>query len=75
MILKGRVAIITGAGSGIGKAGAAIMAHEGAHVIIIDKAADKAETAAARINQSGGDAEAIALDVTDDSELEAAILT
>jgi NAD(P)-dependent dehydrogenase (short-subunit alcohol dehydrogenase family) len=73
MILKNRVAVVTGAGSGIGEAGAAIMAREGAHVVIVDKDDVRAESAAGRIVAEGGRAEAMALDVTDDAALEAAI--
>ena len=70
MILKDRVAIVTGAGSGIGEAGAAIMAGEGAHVVLVDKDGERAALAAARIRQAGGTAEVLALDVTDDYALE-----
>lgn len=73
MILKDRVAIVTGAGSGIGEAGAAIMAGEGAHVVLVDKDGERAALAAARIRQTGGSAEALALDVTDDHALETGI--
>lgn len=45
MILENRVAIVTGAGSGIGQAGALIMAGEGAFVVVADlNAASAAET-------------------------------
>jgi NAD(P)-dependent dehydrogenase (short-subunit alcohol dehydrogenase family) len=73
MILQDRVAIVTGAGSGIGEAGAAIMAREGAHVVLADKDAGRAEQAAARIREVGGSAEALVLDVTDDGALQSGI--
>ena len=73
MILKNRVAIVTGAGSGIGEAGAAIMAGEGAHVVLVDKDGERAGQAAARISKEGGSAEVLALDVTDDRALETGI--
>ena len=73
MILKDRVAIVTGAGSGIGEAGAAIMAREGAHVVLADKDAERAEIAASRIREEGGSAEALVLDVTDDGALQSGI--
>lgn len=69
MILKDRIAIVTGAGSGIGQAGAAIIAREGAHVVVVDRNGEAAETAASEIRANGGKAEALALDVTDDTAL------
>ena len=73
MILKDRVAIITGAGSGIGRAGAEIMAREGALVVATDLVPARAEETARRIREAGGRAEARALDVTRDEQIEATI--
>ena len=73
MILAGQVAIITGAGSGIGRAGAEIMAREGATVVILDRNRAGAEETAGNIRSSGGRAEAVEIDVTDDEQLNAAI--
>jgi NAD(P)-dependent dehydrogenase (short-subunit alcohol dehydrogenase family) len=73
MILDGQVAVITGAGSGIGRAGAEIMAREGATVVILDRDAGAAEDTASAIVAAGGKAEAITLDVTDDDALGRAI--
>lgn len=69
MILKDRVAIVTGAGSGIGQAGAAIMAREGAHVVVVDRSLAAATSTVDGITVTGGSAEALAIDVTDDEAL------
>lgn len=69
MILKDRVAIVTGAGSGIGRASAAIIARKGAHVVVTDRNADATQSAVADIEAAGGSAEALVLDVTDDAAL------
>ncbi|MBB4185457.1 SDR family NAD(P)-dependent oxidoreductase [Sinorhizobium terangae] len=69
MILKDRVAIVTGAGSGIGQAGAAIMAREGAHVVVVDRSRKAAEATVAAIAGTAGSAEPLAIDVTDDQAL------
>lgn len=73
MILKDRVAIVTGAGSGIGRAGAAIMAREGAHVVVVDIDEAHAKETVHQIVAAGGKAESVILDVTDDIALEAGI--
>jgi len=73
MILKDRVAIVTGAGSGIGRAGAAILAREGAVTAVFDRDRAAAEATVAEIEAGGGRAEAHAVDVTDDEALAAAI--
>ena len=70
MILKDRVAIVTAAGSGIGRAGAEIMGREGAIVIATDLRAERAEETARRIRDAGGRAEGRALDVTRDTDIE-----
>ncbi len=68
MLLKDRVAVVTGGGSGIGEAGAAAMAAEGARVVIFDRDGARAKAAAEKIG-----AEAMAVDVADDGALTAAI--
>ncbi|WP_413875839.1 SDR family NAD(P)-dependent oxidoreductase [Albidovulum sp.] len=73
MLLRDRVAFLTGAGSGIGRAGALALAQNGARVVVSDLSAARAEAVAAEILAAGGAAEALALDVTDDTALEAAI--
>ncbi|MDT1060892.1 SDR family oxidoreductase [Paracoccus sp. CPCC 101403] len=71
--LEGRIALVTGAGSGIGRAGAIAMAGEGATVIVTDLRADLADETAALIRAAGGQAEAHALDMRDDAAIESRI--
>jgi NAD(P)-dependent dehydrogenase (short-subunit alcohol dehydrogenase family) len=71
MILEGRTAIVTGAGSGIGRAGAMILAREGARVVVADRNGPAGEETAAAIRAAGGTALAMATDVTDDAALAA----
>ncbi|MFD1159846.1 SDR family NAD(P)-dependent oxidoreductase [Roseovarius aestuarii] len=72
-LLAGKVALVTGAGSGIGRAGAEAMARQGAHVIVTDLVADKAIEVADALTTSGAEATALPLDVLDDGALTAAI--
>lgn len=73
MILKDQVAIVTGAGSGIGRAGAMIMAREGAEVVVFDRNFEGAEETVALVKARGGKATAVEIDVTDDGALKEAI--
>jgi NAD(P)-dependent dehydrogenase (short-subunit alcohol dehydrogenase family) len=75
MLLKDRIAVVTGAGSGIGRAGALMMGKEGAVVIIADRDAASGEAAAAAIRAAGGQAHAIVTDVADDAHIERLIGT
>src|ERR1700694_4455646 len=61
MRLQNKVALITGGGSGIGKASCLLFAKEGAKVVVVDL---KKETAEATANEIGGDARAFAADVS-----------
>jgi NAD(P)-dependent dehydrogenase (short-subunit alcohol dehydrogenase family) len=62
--LEGRVALVTGAGSGIGRAISHVFAAEGAHVYVTDVNGPAAEAAAAEITGAGGATTAIAADVS-----------
>ncbi len=68
--LDGKVALITGAGSGIGESSALLFASEGAVIAAADVNAASAESVAARIGESGGQAIALSGDVAvkDDCE-------
>ena len=73
MILADRIAIVTGAGSGIGRASAEILAREGAIVVVSDLDGDRAAETVARIAGRGGRASAMAVDVGDDAQLRALV--
>ena len=75
MLLKGRVAFLTGGGSGIGRAGALAMAREGARVTVTDLDQGRATAVAEEIMAAGGVAEGVALDAGDDAAVVAAIAT
>ena len=70
MLLKDKIAIITGAASGIGKEIAQEYAREGAKVVIADLALEAAEATAAEIRQAGGTAMAVAMNVTDEMQVD-----
>ena len=72
-LLKDRVAFLTGAGAGIGRAGALALAQEGATVVVTDLDPARANAVVDGIIAAGGRAEAMGLDVTNDAALEAAI--
>lgn len=73
MRMKGRVALVTGAASGIGKGIAETFAREGAKVVIADVSFDAAQAAAAEIHKAGGAALAVAMDVTQEQQVDAGV--
>jgi 3-oxoacyl-[acyl-carrier protein] reductase len=71
MRLKDKVAIVTGGGVGIGKAYAHGLAKEGAKVVVADIQDAEAQKVAAEIKQNGGEAMAVAVDVTSQEKVQA----
>ncbi len=65
MSLAGRVAWITGAGSGIGQSAAVELARSGAAVVVSGRRADALAETVALVQKTGGKADAVALDVSD----------
>ena len=73
--LDGKVAVITGAGSGIGRVAASLFAAEGASVVVADVVADQAASAVAEIEAAGGRATAVTVDVSDEAQVQAMVDT
>ena len=73
MKLKDKVAIVTGAASGIGKEIAAVYAREGAKIVIADLVPGAAEKTAAELRATGAAAMAVVMDVTDEIQVGAGV--
>ncbi|TAN05231.1 MAG: 3-hydroxybutyrate dehydrogenase [Rhodanobacteraceae bacterium] len=73
MQLKDKVAIVTGSASGIGKAIATLYAKEGARVVIADLNKEAAEVTAKALRDAGGQAMSVAMDVTDETAVNAGV--
>jgi NAD(P)-dependent dehydrogenase (short-subunit alcohol dehydrogenase family) len=73
MSLKGRIAIVTGAGGGLGRSHAIFLARQGARVIVNDLTQDAADRVAAEIAAAGFEGLAIAASVTDEAAIGAMV--
>ncbi len=73
MRLKGRVAIVTGAGRGIGRAIALGFASEGAHLVLAARTVGELEAAAQEIRALGSPALVVPTDVTDEEQVKAMV--
>ena len=71
--LKGKVALVTGAASGLGAAQAHALANEGARVVLADLADQEGETVAAEIRAADGEAHYVHLDVSKEDDWKQAI--
>jgi 3-oxoacyl-[acyl-carrier protein] reductase len=71
--LSGRVACVTGAGAGMGRAHALLMAEYGARLLVQDIIAERAEDTASQISSTGGSAQVIVCDVADRAAILAAL--
>ena len=73
MMLEGRVAIVTGAGGGLGRSHSRYLAQKGARVVVNDLSGDAAEAVAGEIRSAGGEAIPYAASVTDVPAVEAMV--
>jgi NAD(P)-dependent dehydrogenase (short-subunit alcohol dehydrogenase family) len=71
--LNGKVAIVTGAASGIGRASAILFAREGARVVVVDQNSTGAYATVAAISAQGGAAQGFAADVGNEDQVKAVI--
>ena len=72
-ILNGKVALITGAGSGIGRATAKVFAREGARLVLADIVGEAAQETLDSVKQSGGDGLCLKVDVAKYADVEGAV--
>jgi NAD(P)-dependent dehydrogenase (short-subunit alcohol dehydrogenase family) len=70
---SGKIALVTGGGSGVGEATAKALAAWGARIAVLDTRQDRAEAVAAAIIASGGDAFALVADIADEAQMRAAM--
>ena len=68
--LEAKRAVVTGAGAGIGRSIALLFAREGAHVVVVDREQARAEATGREIEEHGGDAVALAADVSQADSVE-----
>lgn len=68
--LTGKRAIVTGAGSGIGRASALLFAREGAQVVVVDRVEDAVDETAIMIRAEGGTVSSVAADVSDEAAVQ-----
>lgn len=73
MMLKNKIILITGGGSGIGEAAAHVFAHHGARLLITDVNGASARGVAEAVGRKGGQAIAMPVDVTDESQVAAMV--
>lgn len=73
--LDGKVAIVTGSTSGIGKASAILFAHEGAKVVVCGRRRDKGEAVVGQIKDDGGEAVYVQADVTTEEGMQLIVQT
>ena len=73
MDLQGKVALVTGAGSGIGRAAAVLFAREGARVGVLSRTEDEIEATVQEIEQAGGQAIPLLADISDAHQTQRAI--
>ena len=66
-LLEGKVAIVTGASSGIGRGSAMLFAQEGASVVLVARGADRLRKVASEIERNGGTAIVVAGDIADEA--------
>jgi NAD(P)-dependent dehydrogenase (short-subunit alcohol dehydrogenase family) len=69
----GKVVVVTGAAGGIGRATAVRLATEGARLVLVDLGGDALEAARTAVDKAGGEALAVAADVTRPAELDAGV--
>jgi NAD(P)-dependent dehydrogenase (short-subunit alcohol dehydrogenase family) len=73
--LDGKVAVITGAGSGLGREASLLFASEGAKVVVMDLLADRAEGTVKLVSEQGGDAVAVQADTTVEADVQRTVAT
>lgn len=73
MTVNGKVALITGGGSGLGEAAARILAREGAKVAVLGRTEDEIKAVADDINQAGGEAIPVTADISKPEDMQKAV--